>query len=306
MHTLCASFFPIFDSYIYGLIDDEASLRKATAAVLSDFLNDGVVYLELRTTPRAIPAAGITKDSYVSIVLDSLNVFQERTACKMSVCLILSVDRRNTLTEALHTVDLAILHHTGGVVGVDLCGNPARVPINHLAPAFAKARRNGLAVTLHFAEIPAPQQRLPTSDNARTELQELLSWQPDRLGHVIHVSEDAVDEICKRKLGLELCLSCNIQAGMLKDASDDFGSHHLGFWMRRDCPIALSTDDVGIFESPLSQEYFLAAKHFGLSKAALFELAKSASSVIFGSEVEVIRLGKLFSTFAQQHGLRGE
>jgi hypothetical protein len=54
------------------------------------------------------------------------------------------------------------------------------------------------------------------------------------------------------------------------------------------------TDDVGIFCSPLSQEYYLAAKHFGLDKKDIRKLCVGAVEVIFGGEAEKSRLREIY------------
>lgn len=94
------SFFPLFSSYIYRLVDDAAALRYTTLSVLRDFAADGVVYLELRTTPRAMPAAGLTKAAYVETILDTIAEYERsqeaapepklRTKLILSVCHLLS------------------------------------------------------------------------------------------------------------------------------------------------------------------------------------------------------------------------
>lgn len=284
---LSISFFPIFDKYIYALVSDAESLSYAVNSVLNDFEDDGVRYLELRTTPRAIPSAGISKDDYVNTVTTAVfqrtfsGVEQGRMysqSYKMTTRIILSVDRKNTLEEANEVVALAVKFRDSGVAGVDLCGNPARRPISHLQPAFAAARAAKIPITLHFAEI---------AQNGPGELQTLLSWEPQRLGHVIHVPEDLRKVIIERKLCLELCLSCNVLANLSKGG---FAAHHFGEWWRAGVPIALSTDDVGIFESPLSNEYLLAAQHFGLDRKQLSELSRNAVDMMFGGEKDKKRM----------------
>jgi adenosine deaminase len=52
----------------------------------------------------------------------------------------------------------------------------------------------------------------------------------------------------------------------------------------------MQTDDVGIFESPLSHEYTLVAQHFGLSRAEICALVRKGVDVIFGGEEEKKRL----------------
>lgn len=43
-----------------------------TCDVINDFANDGVVYLELRSTPRAIPQWGVTQASYMETILRAI------------------------------------------------------------------------------------------------------------------------------------------------------------------------------------------------------------------------------------------
>jgi adenosine deaminase len=147
----------------------------------------------------------------------------------MPTHLILSIDRRNTAAEAMEVVDLAIKHAPHGVVGVDLCGDPMKGDPAIFRAAFAKAKAHGLRITLHFAEVPA--------SGTLEELETLLSFGPDRLGHVIHVPKDVEEEIIGRKLGLELCLSGNINAKLVEGG---FVAHHFGWWREQlACPVVL-------------------------------------------------------------------
>jgi len=221
------SFFPLFSRYIYALCSDLPSIIQTTNSVLEDFRRDGVVYLELRTTPRAIPKENITKGDYARTILNCISTFNASSTMRTN--LILSIDRRNDLSTALEVVDLAIKYRSQGVVGIDLCGDPAVGDVSIFQPAFEQAHKHGLKITIHFAEAP--------QSSTSKELWILLSYKPDRIGHVINVPEDVKAEIVKRKLGLELCLSCNVHAKMI---TGTYGDHHFGWWRETGCPIALS------------------------------------------------------------------
>ncbi|EAT76625.2 hypothetical protein SNOG_16046 [Parastagonospora nodorum SN15] len=236
--------------------------RYSTKAVLQDFQDDGVVYVELRTTPRAMPAAGLSKDDYVKTILDILNAHNENASNAMRAFLILSVDRRNTLAEAHEVVDLAIKYKSSSVVAVDLCGDPTKGDVRIFADAFARAKTAGLKITLHFAET-----KLSGSDE---ELSTLLSWKPDRLGHVIHVKEEYRNVIEKENIGVELCLSCNVQARMIMGTYSD---HHFGMWRQSSVPIALS--------------------HFGLTRDDIKVLCERAIDSTFNGPDEMLRLKTL-------------
>lgn len=310
----------MFSSYIYRLCNDLPSieyvsgpataasdmltrLRFSTKAVLCDFQTDGVAYLELRTTPRAIPEQNVSKDDYVRTIAELLMAHNEGEENTMRAFLILSVDRRNTAAEAEEVVDLALKHRSAGVVGVDLCGNPAKGDVRVFTNAFGRAKAAGLKITLHFAETEAS-----ATDQ---ELETLLSWAPDRLGHVIHVKNKFRERIERECIGVELCLSCNVHAKLI---TGTFSDHHFGEWRHSHVPLALcvryphitcnlmtdscQTDDVGVFCSPLSQEYYLAATHFDLDRSQLKSLAERAIDSIFSGLDERSRLKTLFSNWS--------
>ncbi|EGS20821.1 adenosine deaminase-like protein [Thermochaetoides thermophila DSM 1495] len=145
-----------------------------------------------------MPAAGLTKEGYIQTILDAIAEHEreqlDKPEPKLRTKLILSVDRRNTLEQAYEVLSLATRFLGKGVVGIDLCGDPAAGSISSLSaftPVFQKARTLGLGVTVHFAEAEC--------SGTDAELQLLLSWQPDRLGHVICVSDTMKQEIKKRE-----------------------------------------------------------------------------------------------------------
>ncbi|KAJ5301345.1 hypothetical protein N7508_006208 [Penicillium antarcticum] len=278
------TFFSTFSKLTYQICNDLKGLVYATNSVLQDFLDDGVVYLELRTIPRASP--GITRDEYINTVLTTIEKF--KTKCnRMTVSLILAIDRGSmNAAQADEIVDMAIANKPRGVVGVDICGNPTKGDVSIYRDAFARAKSSGLGITVHFAETVASASPV--------ELATLLEFMPDRLGHVIHVPDEFKREISRRKLGLELCISCNVHAKMI---SGGYLDHHFGYWRHEDCPIALCTDDVGFFCSPVSNEYLLAALHFDLSREDLLRICYKATEAIFAGEAEKERIAWMLDVF---------
>lgn len=322
-HHDISTFFKIFDTYIYALVNSPETVTWATQSVLKAFETDGVKYLEVRTTPRECVETGMTKEKYLEAVLKGIEEFDSLSASSsssssnsLSTRLILSIDRRNSLEQAMQVIDLAIHYREKGIVGIDLCGNPMVGPVRHLAPAFSRAKAEGFKLTLHFAEVPAS-----SSEEEMRML--LLEWRPERIGHVIYTSPEIEDEIEKLGTGLELCLSCNVLAKMLPGKAG-FDAHHFAKWRKKRNPIALSvsglscvlfrlrsgllimniqTDDVGVFGSPVSNEYLLAAQYFDLDGDDLIELSRSAVASIFGGDGEKARLYSLLDLFAKESSL---
>ena len=258
---------------VHTLVDDKHSLAMVTCDVINEFHEDGVSYLELRSTPRANEANKITKRSYVETILDAI---QETTKhIGIIVRFLLSIDRRQSISEAEDTVDLAIEYkenYNGLVVGVDLSGDPKIGNAGEFLPCLTRARSAGLKLALHVAEVP-------NIDETKT----LLGFSPDRIGHGTCIYPDRggdkelVDMILQAKIPLELCLTSNVKCRTVKSYED----HHFGDWRKNNHPAVICTDDKGVFTSSLSDEYLAAAKTFGLSKMDLWQLSYDSINYIF-------------------------
>jgi adenosine deaminase len=107
------------------------------------------------------------------------------------------------------------------------------------------------------------------------------------------------EEIVKRGIAVELCLTCNVLAGMLPEKEKaGFAEHHFGWWWtqslkKKGISISLGTDDVGVFLSGLSEEYALAAEHFGLGEKDLIRLTGSAAEGAFDKRAIELVDGRL-------------
>ncbi|KAJ3036132.1 hypothetical protein HDV00_003044 [Rhizophlyctis rosea] len=137
-------FFPLFKC-IYEITDNEDAISYATTRTIAEFNADGVVYLELRSTPRTNPDTGMTKASYAGAIIKGI-LAASASYPTTTVRLILSLDRREATASCLETVDLAIelKQKTGLVVGIDLCGPPKSGDASIFAPAIQKAKDSGL------------------------------------------------------------------------------------------------------------------------------------------------------------------
>jgi adenosine deaminase len=303
--SLTGRFFAHFNTYLYRILSTPSSLSVATHSVLTEFQADGAVYLELRTTPRALPstahAQGLTAEGAVRLILSVIKDWNASSS-PMHASLILTIDRiKHSPEQANEIVDLALrLRHEGlPVVGVDLAGD-CNTPrdMAPLRPAYARARAEGLPITVHFAEVP--------NSASASELRELLSWNPRRLGHAIHVPEAMRRLIVDRGIAVELCLTCNVLAGMLPPQHEEhepgFVDHHFAWWWAQDCSLSLGTDDMGVFGSPSSQEYRLAAEHFALSRTDLVSLCRRAMRGAFCGVETRQQVESAFAAFESREG----
>ncbi|KAI8983321.1 Metallo-dependent hydrolase [Trametes punicea] len=258
-------FFGLFPA-IYAITSTPATLRRATRAVLEFFLvpqDSGypqAAYLELRSTPRETPA--MTRLQYIETVLDEVERFPPERAA-----LIVSLDRRMDRRTASECIECAVSLRKAGrrVVGVDLCGDPKAGNMDEFAEHFRAAKAAGLGITLHIAEVP---------DCPAQETLQLLSFEPDRLGHATFLDEAAKKIVHTREMCIEICLSSNL----LCKTVPTLDAHHIRYYIGHNHPIAVCTDDILPFRNSLLGEYALLMARpplgLGLTEAEIEKIAK--------------------------------
>ncbi|XP_013848550.1 adenosine deaminase-like protein isoform X2 [Sus scrofa] len=243
----CFQMFPI----IHQLTTSPEDILMVTKDVIKEFADDGVKYLELRSTPRGENATGMTKKTYVESVLEGIKQSKQENV-DIDVRYLISIDRRGGPSAAKENVKLAeefFLSTEGIVLGLDLSGDP-------------------------------------TIPNQEKETQVLLDLLPDRIGHGTFLScsdggsPDLVDFVRQHQIPLELCLTSNIKSQTVPS----YDQHHFGFWYSLVHPAVICTDDKGVFATHLSQEYQLAAETFNLTQSQVWDLSYESISYIFASD----------------------
>ncbi|TVT98020.1 hypothetical protein EJB05_56737 [Eragrostis curvula] len=288
-HLECFKLFDLF----HILTTDHDTVTRIAKEVVEDFAAENVVYLEIRTTPKNNAAKGMTKMSYINAVIKGLKAVEavdvilfdsnlrtnETLSCtpmieldddtkkkKIYVGLLLSIDRRETTSAALDTVNLAMEMKDQGVIGIDLSGNPVVGEWETYLPALQHAKELGIPITIHCGEVPN-----------RKEIQAVLDFCPQRVGHVCCLNDEEWKQLKSITIPVEICLTSNVMTG----GAPSLEMHHFADLFNAKHPLSLCTDDSGLFSTSLSNEYYLVAATFGLSKSELFQLAQDAVQFVF-------------------------
>ncbi|MBW0508021.1 hypothetical protein O181_047736 [Austropuccinia psidii MF-1] len=265
-YTDLNTFFHLFDSSIYKILNTPQAVTEATTAVLNFFREDGCIYLELRTTPRALPDE--PPSAYLDSVLKALSLHDQS---KMIVRLILSISWDFTKEKVKQVVDWALEAKSQGVVGIDVCGNPKNsFMYKTLIPELQRAKNEGLKLTIHFAELE--------------------KLQPDRLGHATFLTTEVKENIIQHKRPIEICLSSNVKGGSVASMAD----HHMKWAVKHEVPILISTDDPLVFTTKPSDEYRYALGLLDNNVEKLVSLLSTSISHTFCTteEQEILR-GKI-------------
>ena len=289
--------FYIFDQ-IHGAVKYLEDLERITLECLDDFARDNVVYLELRTTPRVLKVSGsdddARKEDCVRCLLCTILKWRDRQRTNkcggvvMDARVLLSIDRRGSLEDAVNTVNLVRKINSPLIVGIDLGGNPTVGRgefTRRYLPALQLARSLGIKLTVHSAEV--------WDDDGVDEINDILKFSPERVGHLVCIAKDQLQEFLDspKRPSIEICLTSNLKTR--PELFNCISNHPLRNIIQTEqlscadknaTSICICTDDCGVFQSTLSNEYEKAAIALKLSRSRLYEIALSAVDGIFADD----------------------
>ena len=281
--------FKIFD-IVHRTVNTSANLERVVREMVEDNAADNVVYLEMRSTPRRLvdcewgegevetrTLRGVDIDSPVD---KALNFYVETVARaieeavvamdeKITVRLILSVNRTSPLASIERVVALALAWRQAStiVVGLDISGDPTRGNMQPILSILESRVRGKIPVCIHAGEV---------MNVAETEA--ILAYGPERLGHCCVLSESTRRRMLASKIPLELCPRSNLLTLHLPS----FDYHpQADFWLANSYPLAICTDDSGVFRCTLSDEIILVQESLGLSAAQTVKLVLASFSFSF-------------------------
>lgn len=280
-HSRMANVFEQF-ALLRSCVTNLDHIRRITRETLDDFIDDHVIYVELRTRPRSFDSGRISSSDYVQAIVD---IFKEYSA-KIIARLILSIDRTQTLEQAFETLKLAEIDRTY-IVGLDLSGDPNVKSFERLRPVFDLAKQMNLSTSIHIGELP--------DEECLQENNLILDYQPTRLGHFNFRSKEQEERVLNERIPLELCPTSNILTMKLSNLTE----HHFNLFYTNQHPVSICTDDSGLMNCSLSSELFDIAQAFHLSKQQLFEFILQTSHLIFDRKMIEICREKL-NTFIHQ------
>jgi adenosine deaminase CECR1 len=131
------------------------------------------------------------------------------------------------------------------------------------------AKYPDIPISIHAGESEKPDRHIFDT----------LRLGADRIGHAINLIRDAQTFQMMRN-GKHL-LEINLVSNHLLGYVPDTAKHPFPIYFRQGIPCCLNTDDRGMWDSNMTDEYFLAVKHFNLSWAELCDLGQNSLSFAF-------------------------
>lgn len=310
----CFELFPL----IHALVQDTDTLRYVVHQVLHQFQLDGVVYVELRTTPRA--TARMSMEQYLATVVDAVDEFHQSSKPNPDtdadaasvpgslVCRILvSMSRHLPVHDAEQVVDLLerwFLHSDND--NNDINNNGTEKNKENDVEAATTRRRRSVVVGVELSGNPCKgrwedfepllhrvrdRMGLPVSlhfaevDN-EDEAFQMLAFRPDRVGHAVVMSPAVCTALMDARTPVEVCLTSNVVARSVSSVHNHPAVTHLIPAARN--TVCICTDDCLLLDTSLSKEYAVLRKAMGLSQEQVRKLAKQSLQAAFCRDEQVL------------------
>lgn len=235
------------------------SLERIAYELAEDSAREGVRYIEVRNSPLLHVAQGLTLAEAVEAPIRGLRRAEKDFGIvgRFIICSL-----RNLPAEAsMEMARLAVDFRNDGVVAFDLAGAEKGNPASAHRAAFAYARENNLAVTVHAGE----------GDGADSVRQAVHVCGANRLGHGTRLIEDPelTQYVNDRRIALEICLTSNVQTRV----TESYAAHPLREFFDRGVNVTLNTDNRLMSGTTLTGEYVSAAEHLGFTMDELAGIA---------------------------------
>ncbi len=252
------------------------AVEEIAYRAVRDAAADGVKYLELRYSPTHFSCNGRFPEwDVVHWIQDAIDRASRDFA--VIVIPIATISRDYGVALAEQTLNMIASLPPGYFYGLDLAGDEISHSAQPYTAVFVMARQLGLKLSIHAGE----------AGGAENIYQAVEQFHAARIGHGIRAADDEtlMGLLKKRDILLELCLTSNLQTGVVSDIK----SHPIRRLMAFGVPVSLNTDDPAISGITLTDEYLRAMRELGLTVDDFKKLNKTALEHAFYPDVHDLK-----------------
>jgi len=243
---------------------------------MKSFGEEGVTYLELQ-----VSVGGFRRpDGSVISPSEAANVLRERLRKKDAIDTGVTVRFQIALLrfrpnaeESLRVIYKFVHDNSDVFVGVNMVGredNDKGYPLRFL-PTMRDLRRqySGVNLSMHAGEVDEPN----------SHVKDTLLLGADRIGHGLNLITD--DDTMRLMRHGPYLVETNLISNFLLNYVNDYSEHPFPEYLRTGIPVALSTDDRGMWDSTMTDEFFVAVTEFNLSWAEVKLLSRNSLAYAF-------------------------
>ena len=260
---------------MYGLGRNADLIAEVFATHIKAFAAEGMSYAE----PQ-IAIYGFQDDAGAPIPPERVvEIYQERLGrpdvrdtgiqIRMQVALLRFLPNAEEALRALYK----FAHDNDAIVAVNMVGredNDKGYPLRFLS-TLRELRRtyDGVNLSIHAGEVDEPNHHV----------RDTLLLGAQRIGHGVNLITDP-QTLQAMRYGPYM-VEINLVSNLLLEYVSDYAQHPFPEYLRLGVPVALSTDDRGMWDSTMTDEFFVAVKEFDLSWQEIKTLSRNSLQYSF-------------------------
>lgn len=264
-------FFQAHWTRIAEILDNPHVVADILYRNMEAFGREGMVYLETQ-----VGLDGYVKPDGTAYSTDEVaDIFRARLAAKDAVATGVTVRFQNALLRFVPNAEdrLRELYAINDkyrdlYVGVNMVGredNDKGYPLRFL-PVLRELRHKypEINLSIHAGEVDEPN----------FHIRDTLLLGAQRIGHGVNLITDP-DTMLLMRNGPYM-VEINLVSNLLLEYVQNYSQHPFPEYLRLGIPVALSTDDRGMWDSNLTDEYFVAVREFNLSWDEMVQLGRNS------------------------------
>lgn len=238
-----------------SVLTDYDAIRAVATDNVEDAFTEGLDYVELRFSPMYMAQPHrLSLTSVIEAIWDGIAEGMRLYPVQVNLIGILS---RTNGVQVCEAELEALLHYPQYFVALDLAGDEKNAPARWFVDHFAKAREAGWQATVHAGE----------ADGAQSIRDAVNLLQASRIGHGVRAIDDPdlMDMLLEKDVAIESCPTSNLHTSTISRWSE----HPLKAFVEKGLKVTLNTDDPGVSDITIGNEYRIARNKLGLTAQQL-------------------------------------
>ena len=237
---------------------------------MRSFGAEGLSYLETQTVVHGFktPAGDPISPEAVAAIYRERLAQRDAKATGVEVRFQLSLIRFLPNAEEVLEVLYRFVADNPDYVGINMVGredNDKGHPLRFLETFRALRRQiSGVHLSIHAGEVDEPN----------SHIRDTLLLGAERIGHGVNLISDPATMVLMRNS--TYLVEINLISNLLLEYVSDYDQHPFPEYLRTGIPVALSTDDRGMWDSTMTDEFFVAVKEFNLSWEEITRLSHNS------------------------------
>lgn len=274
------------------LIDSPYVMMEVLYRNMEAFGDEGLIYLE-----SMMGAGGFRKPDGTPIPADDVaDMYRERMAQPDAKATGVTVRMQESILRFAPNAEEQLINaydfvsrHSDLYLAVNMVGredNDKGYPMR-FKDTLRELRRDhhNVRLSIHAGELDEPN----------THIRDTLMLGADRIGHGLQLISD--EELLRELRHGPYLIEINLISNLLLEYVEDYSEHPFPEYLRIGIPVALSTDDRGMWDSNITDEFFVAVKEYNLSWSELQTLSRN--SLKYGFMEDKIK-GELLETYTKR------